>query len=79
MQRHASSASNGSWQASIQFPTQPSAAWRRHIAAIAAYIPAPSPSPNPRRFHHANEPSTIESSQELNGSDMAPCADTPAF
>jgi hypothetical protein len=44
MQR-ASSTSAGSWRASIQFHTQPGTAWRRHIAAIAAYIPVVSPSP----------------------------------
>jgi hypothetical protein len=52
MQRSASSASTGSWQASIEFHTQPGAGWRRHIAAIATYIPVASPSPCSRRFHH---------------------------
>jgi hypothetical protein len=42
MQRSASSASSGSWQAAMQFHTQPTTAWRRHIAAIAKYITATS-------------------------------------
>jgi hypothetical protein len=79
MQRHANSASTGSWQASIQFLAQPNAAWRRHIAAVAAYIPIASPSPYSRRSHHANEPSTLEISKESNGGEMAPCADPLAY
>jgi hypothetical protein len=45
MQRNTSSASSLSWQASLQFHTQPNTAWRRHIAAIAACLAVASPSP----------------------------------
>jgi hypothetical protein len=65
MQRRTSSASAGSWQASIQFYTQPGTAWRRHIAAIAAYTLVAPLSPHPRCFHHGKEASTLESGQGL--------------
>jgi hypothetical protein len=61
MQRSSGNASAGSWQAAVQFHTQLSTAWRRHIAAIAADIPVGSPSPNSGRCHHGKEASTMES------------------
>jgi len=58
MQRSGGSASAGSWHASIQFQTQPSTAWRRHISKMAAEIPVASPSPYLRCFRNGKEAST---------------------
>jgi len=71
MQRNASSASNVSWQASIQFQTQLGTAWRRHIAEIAAYIPVASPSEHSRR--RGKETAAVKGSQDSSSSEMVPC------
>jgi hypothetical protein len=43
MPRRASNTSAGSWQAAMQFHTQPSTAWRQHISTIAANFRVESP------------------------------------
>jgi len=76
MQRNASSASNVSWQASVQFQTQLGTAWRRHIAEIAAYIPVASPSKRSR--HLGKETAAVKSSQDPSCGEMVPCTGSPA-
>jgi hypothetical protein len=77
MQRNASSASNVSWQASIQFQTQLGTAWRRHIAEIAAYIPVASPSEHSR--HQGVKTAAVKSSQDSSCSEMVPCTGSVAL
>ena len=76
MQRNASSASNVSWQVSVQFQTQLGTAWRRHIAEIAAYIPVATPSGHSRR--QDKETAAVKGSQDSSCTEIVPSTDALA-